>query len=132
MDYVMLENKEGKMLTKKLFLGLGGLAVAAVPVMSVISCGANTINNAAEAVEVEENGIYVNKETGYITKYTGAESVVTIPAQIQGVTIKGVGTNAFKNNIFKSKMVFCPYSNMFWRSFFNRYHLGGFKLDIYT
>ena len=66
------------MLTKKLFLGLGGLAVAAVPVMSVISCGANTINNAAEAVEVEENGIYVNKETGYITKYTGIESVVTI------------------------------------------------------
>ena len=85
------------MLTKKLFLGLGGLAVAAVPVMSVISCGANTINNAAEAVEVEENGIYVNKNTGCITKYTGAESVVTIPAQIQGVTIKGVGTNAFKN-----------------------------------
>ena len=36
MDYVMLENKEGKKLTKKLFLGLGGLAVAAVPVMSVI------------------------------------------------------------------------------------------------
>ena len=46
--------------------------------------------------------------------------------------VKGEGTNAFKNNIFKSKMVFCPYSNMFWRSFFNRYHLGGFKLDIYT
>ncbi len=85
------------MLTKKLFLGLGGLAIAAVPVMSVISCGNNVTNSASETNEVVENGIYVNKETGYITRYTGIESVITIPTQIQGVTIKGIGLNAFKN-----------------------------------
>ena len=35
---------------------------------------------------------------GYVTSYTGTESVLTVPDEISGVTVKGIGESAFENN----------------------------------
>ena len=35
---------------------------------------------------------------GYVTAYTGTESVLTVPDEISGVTVKGIGESAFENN----------------------------------
>ncbi len=35
---------------------------------------------------------------GYVTGYTGTESVLTVPDEISGVAVKGIGESAFENN----------------------------------
>lgn len=35
---------------------------------------------------------------GYVTGYTGTEAVLTVPDEISGVAVKGIGESAFENN----------------------------------
>lgn len=45
-----------------------------------------------------EDDKYEVSSSGYITDYFGTETDITIPEKIRGITIKGIGSNAFKND----------------------------------
>lgn len=36
--------------------------------------------------------------SGYLTNYLGTEADITVPEKVRGITIKGIGSNAFKND----------------------------------
>ncbi len=45
-----------------------------------------------------EDDKYEVSSTGYITNYFGTETDINVPEKIRGITIKGIGSNAFKND----------------------------------
>lgn len=42
--------------------------------------------------------LYDINSSGYITGYVGTETDLTVPETIRGITVKGIGASAFKNN----------------------------------
>ncbi len=43
-------------------------------------------------------GVWSIDSKGYVTGYSGTESVVTVPDEVAGVTVKGIGESAFEKN----------------------------------
>ncbi len=58
--------------------------------------------NAYDAAETETSGDYEYQKVGdldvKLTKYTGSETSISIPASIEGFTVKTLGNGLFKNN----------------------------------
>ena len=85
------------MTLKKVLAGVTAFLIMAAPVTmnenvnSMIMTGITA--NALDSIQSE--GYTFDKSTGTITKYSGSETEVKIPSEIDGVTVTGIGAEAF-------------------------------------
>lgn len=95
-DIVSINFLNGEIYEKNLTISLDTtiFAVAYVPgkkFSSIVKVEYTRANNS-------EADLYDISKTGYIQGYFGAETDLIIPSKIRGITVKGVYSNAFKDN----------------------------------
>ena len=87
---------------KHSFTGRLPAKIMSVLLVTTLLLSMMIVGTTAFAAETKTEGDYtytvLSDGTAQITKYSGAEAQVTVPAQLGGADVSSIGTKAFENN----------------------------------